>query len=607
MRRCAAAPGARPGFHFPGIPAMPSTAARGLAAALLLFAAAARADDIASLVADYERYNLADDPVTAGQLGDREALKRWPDDSPAADAGRRKALESFRTRLEALAGAQLQGEDALNLAALRLQVRHRLESLDFDERRLPFSADDGFYNLPDYVARGTLVRTREDAAAWLARLAALPAWYAAETADAQRGLDTGFVQPQPVVQAALQTVRAQAAAEPAESSLLLPFAKLPDSFSAEEQKTLRAQALELVTQRIKPAQRAFLEFLDQTYQPRARAALGIESVRNGPAYYAWLVRSHTTTAMTPGQVHALGLKEVARIHAEMDQVIAEVHFHGSFQEFQAKLRSDPQFYVASREALLEKASTIAKRIDGELPKWFGLLPRLPYGVREVPREIEEGYTTARYWPGSPEQGQAGGYMVNTSHLDQRPLYELPALTLHEAVPGHHLQIALAQENKVIPVFRRNDDLTAFVEGWALYAEKLGIDMGIYRSPYEQFGRLSMEMWRACRLVVDTGIHHEGWSRDQAIAYMAANTALAQKNIEVEVDRYIGWPGQALGYKIGELKILELRHRAESQLGEKFDIRRFHDLVLGEGPLPLDILEQRVDAWIAGQKQAEAKA
>jgi uncharacterized protein (DUF885 family) len=586
---------------------MPSTAVRGFAAAFLLLAASARADDIASLVADYERYNLADDPVSAGQLGDREALKRWPDDSPAADAVRRKALEAFHGRIEALGGARPQGEDALNLAAMRREVRLHLESLDFDERRFPFSADDGFYNVPDYVARGTIIRSREDAEAWLTRLAALPAWYAVETADAQRGLDTGFVQPRPVVEAALGTVRAQAEAQPAASSLLLPFEKLPASFSAAEQKTLHARALELLTGQIKPAQRAFLEFLDKTYQPRARAALGIESVSNGPAYYAYLVRSHTTTDLGPDQVHELGLREVARIRAEMDQVIAQTGFHGSFQEFLGQLHTDPRFYVGSREALLEKASTIAKRIDGELPRWFGLLPRLPYGVREVPREMEEGYTTARYWPGSPEQGQAGGYMVNTSHLDQRPLYELPALTLHEAVPGHHLQIALAQENKAIPVFRRNEDLTAFVEGWALYAEKLGVDMGIYRDPYENFGRLSMEMWRACRLVVDTGIHHEGWSREQAIAYMAANTALAQKNIEVEVDRYIGWPGQALGYKLGELKILELRHRAEAALGEKFDIRKFHDLVLGEGALPLDLLEQRVDAWIAEQKQTAAQA
>ena len=575
----------------------------GLAAAFLFAALPALADDLNTLVADYERYNLQQDPITAGQQGDAEALKRWPDDSPAGDAERRKALGDFQKRLDALGNAPLQGEDALNLSALRGQVRRKQESLDFDEARFPFAADDAFFNVPDYVARGTVVRTKADAEAWLARLKALPAFYATETANAQRGLDTGFIQPEPVVEAALTSMRAQAEAPAEQSSLLLPFAKLPDSFSADEQKKLHARALELVTKGAKPAQREFLQFLENTYKPKARKTLGIEAVQNGAAYYDYLVRRHTTTNMTPDQVHELGLKEVARIHAEMEKVIAQTGFKGSFQDFQADLRSNPRFYVTTREALLEKASTIAKRIDNELPKWFGLLPRLTYGVREVPREIEESYTTARYWEGSPEQGQAGGYMVNTSHLDQRPLYELPALTLHEAVPGHHLQIALAQENKAIPLFRRNDELTAYVEGWALYSEKLGIDLGIYRDPYENFGRLSMEMWRACRLVVDTGIHHKGWSREQAITYMSGNTALAQKNIEVEVDRYIGWPGQALGYKIGELKILELRHRAEGALGEKFDIRKFHDLVLGEGPLPLSILEQRVDGWIAEQKQA----
>jgi uncharacterized protein (DUF885 family) len=352
---------------------------------------------------------------------------------------------------------------------------------------------------------------------------------------------------------------------------------------------------------VKPAQRDFLTFLEKTYKPKARKTLGIEATPNGKAYYAYTARRHTTTDLTPDQIADIGIKEVARIHGDMDQIIREVGFKGSFKEFQAMLRSDPRFYAKSREELLMHAALISKRIDDELPKWFGLLPRLTYGVRPVPAEIEESYTSGRYWTGSPEQGLAGGYMVNTSHLDQRPLYEFPALTLHEAVPGHHLQIALAQENKGIPLFRRNDDLTAFVEGWALYSERLGIEMGIYQTPYEQFGRLSMEMWRACRLVVDTGLHHKGWTRDQAIAYLADNTALAQKNVVVEVDRYIGWPGQALGYKIGELKIRELRKRAEDALGERFDIRQFHDLVLGQGPLPLDLLEKRVDAWIAAKK------
>jgi uncharacterized protein (DUF885 family) len=253
-------------------------------------------------------------------------------------------------------------------------------------------------------------------------------------------------------------------------------------------------------------------------------------------------------------------------------------------------------------ALVEKVSTIAKRIDDQLPKFFGTLPRLSYGVREVPREIEENYTSGRYWEGSPERGVAGGYMINTSHLDQRPLFEMPALSLHEGVPGHHLQIALAQENNNLPLFRRESNMTVFIEGWGLYSEKLGIEMGIYRTPYEHFGRLSFEMWRACRLVVDTGIHWKGWSRETARAYLADHTALGQKNVDVEIDRYIGWPGQALAYKIGELKIIELRKRAETALGAKFDIRKFHDALLSGGALPLNLLSERIDAWIARQEK-----
>jgi uncharacterized protein (DUF885 family) len=562
---------------------------------------AAAADDVAALIVDYEKFILSQDPVLAARYGDREALKRWPDNSPAALAARKKSLEGFKTRAATLQKTTLPPDGALNVAILDQQVERSLQSLSFDEARFSFSADDGFFHLPDYVGRSTVVRSRDDAEAWIARLEAIPVFYATEIGNARRGLATGFIQPRPAVEAALSSVRAQAEGPGEESSLLLPLQNLPANLSADEQDALRARARDIVLKKVKPAQRELLSFMEKTYLPQARTSLGIESTPNGKAYYAFTARRHTTTNLTPDQISAIGEQEVARIRAEMDKIIAEVGFKGTFKEFQASLRTDPRFYVTTREALLEKASEISKRIDDQLPRFFGLLPRLPYGVRPVPQEIEESYTTGRYWTGSPEQGIAGGYMVNTSHLDQRPLFELPALTLHEAVPGHHLQIALALENKTIPIFRRNDEMTAFVEGWALYAERLGIEMGIYRDPYEQFGRLSMEMWRACRLVVDTGLHHKGWTREQAIAYMADNTALAQKNIVVEVDRYIGWPGQALGYKIGELKIRELRARAEKALGERFDVRQFHDLILGEGPLPLDILEQRVDSWVAAQK------
>ena len=321
-----------------------------------------------------------------------------------------------------------------------------------------------------------------------------------------------------------------------------------------------------------------------------------------PTRRPWRVHRlpHTTTDLPPEEIHQIGLSEVARIRGEMVAIKDEVGFEGDLAAFIASLRADRKFHAQSREALLEKASEIAKRIDGELPAWFATLPRLPYGVRPVPAQIEAGYTTGRYLQGDPERGVAGTYLVNTSALDQRPLYELPALTLHEAVPGHHLQIALAQELEAVPDFRRQAGMSAFVEGWGLYAEKLGGEMGVYRDPYERFGRLSYEMWRACRLVADTGLHWKRWSLDQARACFAENTALSPLNIEVELARYVSWPGQALAYKVGELKIVELREQARAELGEAFDIRRFHDAVLLAGALPLDLLEARIEAWIAAE-------
>ena len=565
--------------------------------------AMAAADTIEAVVADYERFTLAQDPVTAGQLGNRQALKRWPDDSPAAVAARQTQLEAFHARLAALSGAALPAEAAINRDFLIRQVDLALAGLAFDEERMPFVADDGFFNLPDYVARGTTIKSAADADAWLDRLSAVAGFYETEMANARRGVATGFVQPGIVLDAALTTVRPQAAAKAEDSSLLLPLASLPADMPAPAQASYRAKALTIVREQIKPAQRSLQVFLETGYRPKAQAreVVGLCGLPGGLAYYAYLSRRYTTTTMTPEAIHALGVKEVARIRADMDATIVQTGFKGDFPAFLTFLRTDPRFYATSREALLERARTLAARIDRELPKWFGHLPKLPYEVRPAPAELEESYTSGRYWEGSPEQGTPGIYIVNTSHLDQRPLFELPVLTLHEAIPGHHTQIALAQENKALPVFRRGDGLTAYVEGWALYTERLGVEMGIYQDAYERFGMLSFDMWRACRLVVDTGLHQMAWPRAKARAFLADNTALSQKNVDVEIDRYIGQPGQALAYKIGQLKILELRARAEAALGGRFDIRAFHDVILDEGPLPLDMLEARVDAWIGRLK------
>ena len=440
-----------------------------------------------------------------------------------------------------------------------------------------------------------------DAEAWLARLQALPAYYETEIANARRGIATGFVQPRYIVEGGVKAARIRADQPADQSPLLLPFKDLPATIAADRQTALRARALDLVSNGVKPKERAYVQMMQADYLPKAAESLAARGLPDGSRYYAWLVRHHTTTSLSPDQVHALGEQEVARIRGRMNSVIAETGFKGSFPEFLAFLRSDPRFYAKSPEELLEHASEIVKRIDDKLPANFATLPRLTFGVRPVPPEIAEGYTSARYWNGSPQQGIAGGFMVNTSHLDQRPLYELPALALHEAIPGHHLQIALSQERTDLPFFRREGSIDAYVEGWALYSEGLGEEMGIYRDPYERFGRLSMEMWRACRLVADTGIHWLGWTREQARSCFTDNTALAAKNIDVELDRYISWPGQALAYKIGELRIEAMRRRAEGALGAHFDIRRFHDQILLPGPLPLDLLDQRIDAWIKTEK------
>jgi len=380
-----------------------------------------------------------------------------------------------------------------------------------------------------------------------------------------------------------------------------PFKTYPESLAAEEQTRLRALGEAAMKIAVFPAYRDLAKYLKKTYIPKARATVGIGTTPEGRAYYEALTKYFTTLDVTPDEVHQIGLNEVARIRGEMDKIILTTGFEGSFAEFLDFLRTDPQFYVTDPKQLLKEAAYIAKKVDGLMPQYFKTLPRLSYGVIKVPDEIAANYTTGRYWGGNPKQGRAGNYVVNTHNLPMRPLYNLPALTLHEGVPGHHHQISLGQELKDVPKFRKSLYPNAFGEGWGLYSEKLGEEMGIYTTPYEKFGRLTYEMWRACRLVVDTGMHYKGWTREQAEACFFENSALAAHNIKTEVERYISWPGQALAYKMGELKIVELRERAENALGERFSIREFHDAVLLDGGVPLGILEANIDIWIAEQQ------
>lgn len=562
---------------------------------------AQQTDDVRQLVSDYDRFSAALDPVSAATRGDPVAAEHWPDDSPHAEEARHRERLAFRARLARLDPSRLAGEDRLNIRLMSWENDLALEGARFDTARIPFTSDEGFWLETGYAADNTPLRTEADANHWLVRMSRVPDYYDQQIENMRRGIRTGFVQPRLIAEIAMRATKALAALPEQDNAALRPFRTLPGSLPGPTRSALIREAQQIVHERIKPAERKLARFFADTYLPASRTALGASSLPDGRAYYAWLVKEQTTTDMTPDQIFDLGQSEIARLHREMQQQMDAVGFKGDFHAFVAHLKADPRFYVHTREALLEKASFLAKKIDGQLPHIIGKLPRLTYGVREVPRAIEDGYTTGRYDPGSPALGISGGLMINTSHLDQRPLYELPSLVAHEGVPGHHIQIALAQEMSDLPGFRRDYATTAFVEGWALYSERLVGEIGLYPSPYERFGMLSMEMWRACRLVMDVGLHWKNWSRDRAVACLRDNTALAGKNIQNETNRYISWPGQALGYKIGQLTLLSLRQEAERALGPHFDERRFHDVILDEGAMPMSLLRQRVRDWIAAER------
>jgi uncharacterized protein (DUF885 family) len=539
--------------------------------------------------------------LTSSSEGDRAALRRLPDASREAELAVRGELAALKTQVERVPERGLNEEDALNRSYLLRVINQNIEGIDLDFGRAPISNGDGFFTLGDYLAYSTPIQSTADAEAWIARLEALPAYYEQNLANARRGIATGYTQPRIVAERALTTARLQI--DSLEQTLMTPLTQMPASIPAAEQDALRARAQTLIRDRIMPQQRATVTFLENEYLPAARPGIGLRSVPNGEALYRYLVRSYTTTNMTPEEIHALGEQEVTRIRAAMEREIEASGFHGDFAAFQHFLHTDPQFYAHSADELVMRYAETAKRADGQLPRLFRTLPRLSYGIRVIPTESAEGSTTAYYTQGSAALGQSGTYWVNTTHLDQRPLYEMPALTLHEAMPGHHLQISRAQELGELPYFRRNASETAFVEGWGLYAESLGEEMGMYRTPYERFGRLSYEMWRACRLVADTGIHWMGWDIEQARRCFTDNTALSPHNIQTELERYIATPGQALAYKIGELTMQRLRREATAALGDRFDVRAFHDELLGAGAVPMDVLESRMHRWIAAQQAA----
>ncbi|MEO1015978.1 MAG: DUF885 domain-containing protein [Pseudomonadota bacterium] len=561
---------------------------------LALLQQAAADESFEAIEAEYIALAHAVDPVAAAR-----ARGLPPDDWPTVDreelmAHGEKAASLLR-RLD-----QTGDGDAVDRGVVAALLRRMKTQSEHDVARIPFTGDWGFHLAPVFAISQSRLRTPEEADAAIRRIRRIPAYFDANIANLRRGLATGFVAHHDPLANTVRQIRDQIVDDPGDSPLFTPFERLAADDSAR-----RAAARQAVAEAI-DAYRDLLRFLETDYAPLARTAPGLRALPGGEAAYRDAARFHTTRRdLSPEEIHGAGLIEVARIRAAMDEVIVESGFGGDFEAFLHFLRTDPQFYADSPGDLIEKASTLSKALDAILPEYFRTLPRLPYGVSPVPAAIAPGYTTARYSQGDPEQGRAGTYLVNTYRLDQRPLYELPALSAHEAVPGHHLQIALAQELEDVAPYRRTYYATAFGEGWALYAERLAGEAGLYKTPYEQFGALSYEMWRACRLVADTGLHWFGWSREEAEACFRKNTALSEHNIQTEVTRYIGWPGQALGYKIGEITILDLRAEAEEALGAAFDIRDFHDVVLAEGATPLDVLERRVRDWIAEQAPNEA--
>ncbi len=558
-------------------------------------------DSLETLIADFEQMEISGNPISAGQEGDREALRKLPDVSPEAAENYKRITTDFIKRHAALSARPMSQEKRLNYQLLGFVLEQRQRMIPFDQARIPFTNDSGFFNEMSYISRQTTFAKIDDYEAYAARLTEIPRYFGQHKANLRRGIQTNMTASAEIMPGIIEMVENLGEGSAKDHSFFKPFTIYPDAISKDEQARLTSLGEAAIMNAVMPAYRDLAKFLEEEYLPHARSVVGIGTTEEGREYYRALVRYFTTLDMSPDEVHEIGLKEVARIRSEMDTIIEDLEFKGSFAEFLDFLRTDPQFYATSEEQLLKEAAWMAKQIDGKMPEFFETLPRLSYGVIPVPKEIAPNYTTGRYWGGNPEQHRAGNYVVNTYDLKQRPLYNLPALTAHEGVPGHHHQIALGQELKDVPPFRQSLYPNAFGEGWGLYSEKLAKEMGLYKTPYENFGRLTYEMWRACRLVVDTGMHWKGWTREQAEACFFENSALAPHNIRTEVERYISWPGQALAYKIGELKILELRKRAKTQLGDKFDIRKFHDAILLDGGMPLDLLERKIDRWIFAEK------
>jgi uncharacterized protein (DUF885 family) len=566
---------------------------------------AAAAKELAKLFDEEWEWGLREFPERATLFGDPRYNDRLTDVSFEAIERRKAHSRETLTRLTKIGREGLSEEDRLSYDVFARELETSIEGDRFPTELMPINQQDGVYKNFAILSTLTQFRNAKDYRDYLARLSAFPKQVDQTIALMERGKQKGWVLPAVPLREVPDAVRAQIFPDPEKSAHWKPFTRFPEGVSEADREALRIEGRRRIANDAFPAYLKLYTYLTRDYLPSARKEIGAWSLPDGEAYYAYAIRLHTTTDKTAKEIHETGLAEVARIRKQMEEIIRKVKFKGNFDAFLKFLRTDPRFYYKTADDLLEGYRDICKRIDPELIRFFGTLPRTPYGVISTPDFEAPTSTTAYYRPGSQEAPRAGYFVANTYRLETRPKYEMEALTIHEAVPGHHLQISLAQELTGLPKFRRHGGFTAFVEGWGLYSESLGEDMGLYTDPYSRFGQLTYEMWRATRLVVDTGMHAFKWNRQRAIDYMKANTAKTEHDITVEVDRYIAWPGQALAYKMGELKLKELKARAKRELGDRFDIRRFHDAVLLAGALPLDILESRIDGWIAREKAAPA--
>ena len=557
-------------------------------------------ESLEAVISNHWDWVLEQYPEYRREYGDMSGNQSWTDLSAEVLERRNEDTKAFIDDLDRIDPATLSETAQLNQRMLKTSLQEEVESYESGLHLIALNMRSGPQHRYTMVERLPMA-TETDYVDWLARLENLPAQLAQYQALLQAGVDRERTQARIIIERVPNQLDALIVDNPEDSPFWGVFETLPASISPETAAELKSSARLIIADQLTPAYAEFKRFIEEEYLPKTRVRPGIGTLPGGKAVYAMLARHFTTTDMTPEEIHNIGLSEVARIRGEMEEVIEEVGFDGDINAFNDFLRTDPQFYYETAEELLEGYQAVSKRLDPELVKLFGKLPRMPYGVRPIAPELAPDTTTAFYMRPALDGSRPGWYYVNLYKPEVRPKYEMEVLSVHESVPGHHLQIALAQEIEGLPEFRRNSSVTAFIEGWGLYSERLGYDMGLYKDPYSRYGQLIYDMWRAVRLVVDTGIHYFGWSRQEAIDYFKDNAAKTEADIINEIDRYIGWPGQALAYKIGQLKMLELRAKAEDELGDRFDIRAFHDELLGAGAIPLDALENRMNQWIAAEK------